>query len=318
MNYPSAAPAVSASGLAFRYAQGSDPDLPPIILLHGLSQQSDFWFPVVDALGSRYSTVSVDLRGHGESRNLPPDYQIEQVAQDCINLMNEMQIGNACVVGHSWGASVALNIAAKYPHRSRSCVLIDGGAFTPANILESGSITRGELITALTPPLGPFTEDELNSHYLSSHIGLSAGQQRSIMSAIKRSYTPAPQGGWVTTIGFERHMGVVEAFLEYNPNSDLISVEVPTWILMARDAFTPAMTPSMDSRATDSWADARAQVNAKVRGKSNIALQHWYGAVHDVPLYWPNQVSQLISHAVSHAQFVPGVTSVLNGKDTLA
>jgi pimeloyl-ACP methyl ester carboxylesterase len=313
VNYPNASPAVSASGLAFRYAQGSDPTLPPIILLHGLSQQSDFWLPVVDALGSRYTTVSIDLRGHGESRHLPPDYRIAQVAQDCINLADELGIISACVVGHSWGASIALNIAAKFPLRSRSCVLIDGGAFTPANILESGSITRGELITALTPPLGPFTDDELNSHYLSSHIGLSAGQQRSIMSAIKRSYTPAPQGGWVTTIGFERHMGVVEAFLEYNPNSDLTSVGVPTWILMARDAFAPAMTNS-----TDSWADARAQVNAKVRGKSNIALQHWYGAVHDVPLYWPNQVSQLISHAVSHAQFIPGVTSVLNGKDTLA
>ncbi len=318
MNYPSASPTVSASGLAFRYAQGSDPTLPPIILLHGLSQQSDFWLPVVDALGSRYTTVSVDLRGHGESRHLPPDYRIAQVAQDCIDLADELGFSSACIVGHSWGASIALNIAAKFPLRSRNCVLIDGGAFTPANILESGSITREELITALTPPLGPFTEDELNTHYLPSHIGLSAHHKRSIMSAIKRSYTPVPQGGWVTTIGFERHMTVVEAFLEYNPDSDLTSVEVPTWILMARDAFTPAMTPSMDSRATDSWADARAQVNTKVRGKSNIALQHWYGAVHDVPLYWPIQVSQLISHAVSYSEFTPELTSVLGGKDTLA
>jgi pimeloyl-ACP methyl ester carboxylesterase len=244
---------------------------------------------------------------------LPPDYRIAQVAQDCINLADELGIISACVVGHSWGASVALHIAAKFPLLSRSCVLIDGGAFTPANILESGSITREALIIALTPPLGPFAENELNTHYLSSHLGLSAQQQRSVMSAIKRSYTPAPQGGWVTTIGFERHMAVVEAFLEYNPDSDLTSVEVPTWILMARDAFAPSMTHSMDS-----WADARAQVKTKVRGKSNIALQHWYGAVHDVPLYWPIQVSQLISHAVSYSEFTPELTSAFGGKDTLA
>ena len=304
------------SGLAFRYAQGSNPTLPTIILLHGLSQQSDFWLPVVDALGSELSTVSVDLRGHGESRNMPPDYRIAQVAQDCIDLMIELSITSVCVVGHSWGASVALNIAARdslHPLRVESCVLIDGGAFAPANILDSGSVTRNELTAALTPPLGPFTEAELMDHYLPGHSSVLTGQEQLIMSAIMRSYVPAPQGGWVTTIGFDRHMAVIEAFLDYRPDADLETLAVPTWILMARDPFTPGQHGS-----TDAWATARSQVDLKVRGKTNIALQHWYGAVHDVPLYWPHQVSQLISHAVSNSQFAPASVSDISGKRVLA
>ncbi len=316
MNYSSAPPAVSASGLAFRYVQGSNPTLPAIILLHGLSQQSDFWVPVVDALGSRYSTVSIDLRGHGESREMPPNYHIARVAQDCIDLMDELSINHACVVGHSWGASVALHIAAQdpqHPLRVDSCVLIDGGAFTPANILEDGSLTRNELTTALTPPLGPFTEEELKDHYLREHSSLLADQQRSVMSAIGRSYVTSPQGGWVTTIGFDRHMAVLEAFLDYTPDADLDSLTVPTWILMARGPFTPSETDSMDG-----WARARSQVDRKVRKKLNIALQHWYGAVHDVPLYWPHPVSQLISHAVSSARLPSVSISDYSGKSELA
>lgn len=313
MIYPSAPLSKNASGVSFRYQEGSDPSLAPIVLLHGLSQQADFWLPVIDALGRDYSTLSIDLRGHGESRSMAPDYRIEKLSQDCLNLMDELEMDSACIVGHSWGASVALNIAARYPFRSASCVLIDGGAFTPAHIVESGTLTRSQLITALTPPLGPFTEDELKAHYLPDHNGFSSEQRQSVMSAIARSYTQTSNGGWVTTIGFDRHMAVLEAFLEYNPDSDLKVLAVPAWILMARDVFVTSMNDSIDS-----WADARSQVGTKVQGKMNIALQHWYGAVHDVPLYWPIQVSQLISHVVSGSTTTPSSTSDYGRKDTLA
>lgn len=315
MTYPSAPPAMSASGVAYRLHEGSDPSLAPLVFLHGLSQQGDFWLPVIDELGSRYSTLTVDLRGHGESRNMEPDYRIATISQDCFDLMDEVGMNSACVIGHSWGASVALNIAAQglqYPHRSASCILIDGGAFTPANILEGGSLTRSELTTALTPPLGPFTEDELTDHYLPANIKLSIEQQKSVMSAIERSYVQAPNGGRVTSIGFDRHMAVLEAFLDYNPDSDLEALAVPTWILMARDVFASPTRGSLDG-----WAGARSHVDTKVQGKMNIALQHWYGAVHDVPLYWPIQVSQLIAHVVTSASSMSELAANVGGKGGL-
>lgn len=307
----------SGSGVAFRYQEGLDPHLTPIVLLHGLSQQADFWFPTIEALGSQYSTLSIDLRGHGESRKMTPDYHIPRVSQDCIELVNYLGIDTACFVGHSWGASVALNIAAQYPSRTASSVLIDGGAFTPANIVESGSITREDLTTALTPPTGPFSETELRSHYLPTHMA-SIEQRNSVMSAIARTYVETPEGGFVTTIGFDRHMAVVEAFLDYNPDSDLQALAVPSWILMARDLFAPSnRSATFSTPAPDSWAEARNQVETKVHGKMNIALQHWYGAVHDVPLYWPTRVAQLISHAVLSTQKAPRLTSENGGSGGL-
>lgn len=308
MKDPRVPPVISGSGVAFRYQEGTDSHLTPIVLLHGLSQQADFWFPIIDVLGSRYSTLSIDLRGHGESRKMTPDYRIPQVSEDCLNVMHELGIENACVVGHSWGASVALNIAAQHPIKTTSCILIDGGAFTPANIVASGLSTRDELNVALTPPLGPFTEEELKTHYLPAHTNWSIQEQESVMTAIKRSYVQAPQGGFVTTIGFDRHMAVLDAFLNYNPDSDLKALTVPSWILMARDLEIPSTSTNFDK-----WAETKSQVKTKVQGKMNIALQHWYGAVHDVPLYWPIRVAQLISHAVSSSQSTPRLTSEQGG-----
>jgi pimeloyl-ACP methyl ester carboxylesterase len=301
VNNPNASVApllMSDSGIAFRHQQGNDPKLTPLILLHGLSQQADFWQPVVESLGSEYDILSIDLRGHGQSRDMDHEYQISRVSEDCISLMNERGIGAACVIGHSWGASVALHIAAEYPERTTSCVLVDGGAFTPANILARGGISREDLRTALTPPHGPFTRSELAAHYLPEGPHLNTRERAGILAAVDRTYVDFPRGELVTTIGFERHMSVLEDFFDYNPDSDLDRLVVTTWILIALEQQTTGEVDG-DTHLMDDWGRAKFEVDLKVRGKMNIALQHWYGAAHDVPLYWPDRVAGLISHAAT-------------------
>ena len=287
----------SKHGVAFRYRRGSVPGLTPIIFLHGLSQQGDFWQPVIESLGSGYSVLSIDLRGHGDSRKMEPDYRISRISEDCIEVLDELGLTGACIVGHSWGASVALHLAAENPERAISCVLIDGGAFTPANIIALGSVTRESLRIALTPPRGPFTRTELTGHFLPVGGDFTPTERKSIMAAINRTYVDASPGGVVTTIGVDRHMAVLEAFFDYNPDSDLDRLAVPTWILIASDQTAPVDTGEHVEH--DDWKQVKRDVDAKVRGNLCIALQHWYGAVHDVPLYWPERVAQLISHAAA-------------------
>ena len=283
---------VTDAGIAFRYAPTRNLESIPIVLLHGLSQQGDYWLPVIESLGSEHAIVSIDLPGHGDSRRMESDYRISTVSKDCMSVLDQLEIDQACIIGHSWGASVALHIGAHFADRTHSAVLIDGGAFTPANILERGSIGREALRVELTPPKGPFTDFELRSHYLSRGASLSVAQQESVMQAIDRTYERAPNTGLVTTIGFERHMEVLDSFFDYNPDSDLELIAVPCWILIACDLSEPDRSDILDE-----WGRAKFDVDGKVLGKMNIALQHWYGAVHDVPLYWPDRVAQLIAHA---------------------
>ena len=283
---------VTDTGMAFRYAPARNLDSVPIVLLHGLSQQGDYWLPVIESLGLENAIISIDLNGHGESRRMESDYRVPTVSGDCLSVLDQLKIDQACIVGHSWGASVALNFAANFADRTHSAVLVDGGAFTPANILDRGSISRERLRVELTPPEGPFTDSELRAHYLPQELSLSIEQQDRVMQAIDRTYQSAPSAGLVTTIGIQRHMAVLDSFFDYNPDSDLELITVPGWILVACD-----LNASTGIDTLDEWARAKQDADSKVQGKTNIALQHWYGAVHDVPLYWPGRVARLIAHA---------------------
>ena len=283
---------VTDTGMAFRYSPARNLDSVPIVLLHGLSQQGDYWLPVIESLGLENAIISIDLNGHGESRRMKSDYRVPSVSRDCMSVLDQLRIDQACIVGHSWGASVALHFAANFADRTHSVVLVDGGAFTPANIVDRGLISRERLRVELTPPEGPFTQSQLRAHYLPEELGLSIEQQDCVMRAINRTYQNAPVTGLVTTIGIQRHMAVLDAFLDYNPDSDLELITVPAWILVACDFYASTGVDILDD-----WARAKYDADGKVQGKMNIALQHWYGAVHDVPLYWPGRVARLIAHA---------------------
>ena len=179
--------------MAFRYAPARNLDSVPIVLLHGLSQQGDYWLPVIESLGLENAIISIDLNGHGESRRMESDYRVPTVSGDCLSVLDQLRIEQACIVGHSWGASVALHFAANFADRTHSAVLVDGGAFTPANILDRGSISRERLRVELTPPEGPFTAiTAARTLSTSGTWSLSIEQQDRVMRAIDRTYQSAP------------------------------------------------------------------------------------------------------------------------------
>ena len=53
------------------------------------------------------------------------------MASDAVGLLDHLGIEKAAVLGHSWGGNVAVSLAARFPERSSSLVMIDGGFFTP-------------------------------------------------------------------------------------------------------------------------------------------------------------------------------------------
>ncbi|MDP4805082.1 MAG: alpha/beta hydrolase, partial [Candidatus Nanopelagicales bacterium] len=92
----------------------NEPNQGAIVLLHGLSQQRHFWGPVIAALAetARPAILAVDQRGHGESDSaLSADYSINRCAEDVVEVIEAIDVSWVCVVGHSWGASVALRTA---------------------------------------------------------------------------------------------------------------------------------------------------------------------------------------------------------------
>ncbi|OGG57911.1 hypothetical protein A2853_03195 [Candidatus Kaiserbacteria bacterium RIFCSPHIGHO2_01_FULL_55_17] len=87
-------------------------DRPTLLLLHGLSGSSSVWLPYEKKLESSYNILSLDLRGHGESRRWSKyhDYDPSFFADDIRALLEHAGIKSYNLVAHSFGTLVALEL----------------------------------------------------------------------------------------------------------------------------------------------------------------------------------------------------------------
>ena len=98
-----------------------------VITLHGAASSCHWYDLVMPYIQNDFRLMSIDQRGHGKTDQLGTGYDWATLSEDIINFMDQLELSEAHIVGHSWGASVALNIASRNPSRVLSLTLIDGG-----------------------------------------------------------------------------------------------------------------------------------------------------------------------------------------------
>ena len=109
---------------------GQESELSPAVLaLHGLASSCHWYDLVIPRLMDSYRCVALEQRGHGQTDQPPTGYDWQTLSTDVVEAMDQLGLTKATVVGHSWGAYVALSVAAKYPERVSGLVMIDGGFF---------------------------------------------------------------------------------------------------------------------------------------------------------------------------------------------
>lgn len=112
----------------------------PIVVLHGMVMEARAWSRLVAALDGGRAIVAPDLRGHGGSdRSADGDYSIAACADDLGAELDALALGTVVLVAHSYGASVAIEYAARHPDRVHALVLVDAaGDFShvPAHALD--------------------------------------------------------------------------------------------------------------------------------------------------------------------------------------
>lgn len=98
------------------------------LLLHGLTSNARLWDEVACRLTTRgYPVYAVDLRGHGESDAADDGDDTATAAADVARVGAALGLSGVVVAGHSWGASVALRLAAENPELVGGLALVDGG-----------------------------------------------------------------------------------------------------------------------------------------------------------------------------------------------
>jgi esterase len=112
--------------LAYRVTRGGGPAGRGIVLLHGLASNLSRWSEFVEhtTLAGAGTLIRVDLRGHGASTTRGP-LSLELWCDDLAALLDAEGLQRAVLVGHSLGAQVALQFAARHAARTEALVLID-------------------------------------------------------------------------------------------------------------------------------------------------------------------------------------------------
>src|SRR5512135_1859477 len=73
----------------------------PLLLIHGLLASGAMFQPVLPALATHHRVIVPDLRGHGRSGTLPGPYNVEQLAGDLAQLLDDLQVDAADILGYS-------------------------------------------------------------------------------------------------------------------------------------------------------------------------------------------------------------------------
>jgi len=102
---------------------------PAVILLHGYTQTSRMWRPIIPQLATKFTVIAPDLPGIGDS-GIPSDkLDMKNAAIRIHDLAKSLHIEKARVVGHDIGLMVAYAYAAQFPSETEKLVVMD--AFLP-------------------------------------------------------------------------------------------------------------------------------------------------------------------------------------------
>jgi pimeloyl-ACP methyl ester carboxylesterase len=116
-------------GLRFDVSDSGPADGRPVVLLHGFPTDRTSWDAVTPALVDRGCRVlAPDQRGYSPGARPPRrrDYRLDLLAADVLALADAAGAERFDVVGHDWGAVVALHLAARHPDRVRTVAALAG------------------------------------------------------------------------------------------------------------------------------------------------------------------------------------------------
>lgn len=134
---------------------------PPLVFLHGLGGDAACWRPQLVAFGGRHRAIAWDMPGYGGSEPLN-EMTFPALAAALGELLDDLQIERAHLVGHSMGGMVGQEFVAAWPERLRSLTLSGtsaafgraDGAWQQAFVAERlAPLDRGLTLADLAPEL---------------------------------------------------------------------------------------------------------------------------------------------------------------------
>jgi len=98
----------------------------PIVLLHGLSNNSKSWSRQIEGLKDHFTVIAWDAPGYGQSSNPKEEFrEFFQFADVLHRFIKGLQYDSVYLVGHSMGSCIAIDFTVRYPSMVKSLILAD-------------------------------------------------------------------------------------------------------------------------------------------------------------------------------------------------
>ena len=200
----------------------------PVVCISGLSQDHFGWMFQAPALAAAgYQCITFDNRDAGQTAQSPSAYDIRQMADDTIGLMDALGLSSAHIVGMSMGGTIAQEMALDQPERVSSLTLVcTFAAMDP----ETAGIVRAW--RAARPHCDEVEFVQMLSSWLFTHrFFQNADAVRGFLEIVRGN--PFPQ----SAVAFQRQC---DALLAHDAADRVAGITAPTQVVVgAEDKLTP-------------------------------------------------------------------------------
>ena len=216
---------------------------PTLVLIHGFGGSTFGWRHVVEPLAaSGWHVVALDLPGFGlAEKGWGQAYDHKSQAAFVLSVMDQLNISDAVIAGHSMGGNVVSWVAALAPERIRALALIDAAIVPPTATTSSAASTALSL-----PPLRRATRILIRSAFTEATFGALLGSAFAVKSAATpetiRGYAAASQlEEWdLALLGIIRDAGANALPESIAAIVDRAGAPIPTLILWgSEDSWVP-------------------------------------------------------------------------------
>jgi pimeloyl-ACP methyl ester carboxylesterase len=232
-------------GVRVFYSVEGPKDAPPLLFCYGLVCSKLQWKYQMEKFRNTHRVIYMDYRGHGQSSR-PDDAStvtIENLARDLVELMDELGISSAPVLGHSLGVNIILDLYRIAPKRVKALVLANGTSKDPFetmfhhNFLQVAFPAIRKIHSFFPEVLGKFWRSQGTNPINQEFIALAGFNPKFAKREDINEYLRL-----TSTVDLDIFMSLLTDFMKHDATHWLHEVKVPTLVIAGqKDLITPPL-----------------------------------------------------------------------------
>jgi pimeloyl-ACP methyl ester carboxylesterase len=252
----------------------------PLVLMHGIASNLRTWDPVARRLADAGRTVAaLDFRGHGRSASPAGGYDLATFRADLEAAIGALEFQRPILAGHSLGACVALEAAARTPELCRGVALLEG-ALVDASV-QFASLE--ECLARLTlPPVDGMPRARVEGYLRATNPGWSDERLAGTMASFRA-----------------RPDGTIEWCLARPQFESLLR---SLWAERAAELWpavsVPCLVVAVDT-GDATWTAQKREAAAAVERAMPAVRVAWLAGDHDIHADRPDEVAALLLEAAA-------------------